>query len=178
MLTAEKVLFFFFAFLTLASAVLAVSRRQPVFGVLFLFVLGLSVAALFALKNAYFLALIQIIVYVGAVLVLFVFVIAMMNLKGEELVFGKFAKWRLVVLLPALILAVVFSASLLAEPSLYSQKFVFFPAELVGEKLYKDLVFQFEFLSVFLLTAIVVTIYVGKRFGKGKSEGKGGNMER
>lgn len=167
----ENVLFLFFASIALLSALLSISRRQPIFGVLFLFVLGLSVAVLFALENAYFLALIQVIVYVGAVLVLFVFVIAMMNLKGEELVFGRFSRWRALVLLPALIIGVIFSSSLLAEYSLYSQEFKFFPANSVGEKLYKDLVFQFEFLSIFLLVAIVVTIYVGRRF-KGGGEGR------
>jgi NADH-quinone oxidoreductase subunit J len=161
----EVLLFSLFSGAAVVFSLLAITRRQPIFGVLYLFVVGLSVAGLFALKKAFFLGLIQIIVYVGAVLVLFVFVIAMMNLKIEELRFGRFARWRIFVVLPvATLFLIIFSVIFSEIAILKEQKFFFFPAKLVGEKLYKDLIFHFEYISVFLLIAIVVTIAIGMRF--------------
>ncbi len=162
-MASETILFWIFSSISVLSALLSISRRQPVFGVLYLFVLGASVAALFALKNAFFLALIQIIVYVGAVLVLFVFVIAMMNLRTEELAFGRARRWRFFVFLPIIPLFVMFTVSLVDNDVLNESIFHYFPVKYVGQALYKDLLFQFEFLSIFLLVAIVVTVFVGMK---------------
>lgn len=164
----ERVLFLGASAIAVLSSVLAITRKQPIFGVLYLFVLGLIVSFLFALKSAFFLALIQIIIYVGAVLVLFVFVISMMNLQPDERITLK----DLMLAVPSLIFAVIFISVLFSEASFYSTRFEFFPASSVAKSFYKDFFFQFEFVSVLLLAGIIVTIFVGMRIKEVRKEGK------
>jgi NADH-quinone oxidoreductase subunit J len=81
------VLFYIFAALALASAFLVVANpfsRNPVTSAMFLVLTIVSLAGLFVLLHAYFLAAIQILVYAGAVMVLFLFVIMLLDLKEEE----------------------------------------------------------------------------------------------
>src|SRR5580698_9387572 len=81
------VLFYVFAAMTLLCAVLVVANpfsRNPVTSAMFLVLTIISMSGLFLLLHAFFLAAVQIIVYAGAVLVLFVFVIMLLDLKEEE----------------------------------------------------------------------------------------------
>ncbi len=163
---AEKILFYLAGGGAVVFSILSISRKQPIFGVLYLFATGITVSLLFAIKNAFFLALIQIVVYVGAVLVLFVFVIAMMNLKVSDLIFGAVKRWRYTIIFISIPILLILGSAAFSEISLRSQNFSYFPAKDVGIALYKDLFFQFEYLSVLLIIAIVVTIFVGSRFEK------------
>src|SRR6202167_4368373 len=82
------ILFYVFAFLTLACGVLVVANpfsRNPVASALFLVLTIVSMAGLFVLLHAFFLAAVQVVVYAGAVMVLFVFVIMLLDLRDEEL---------------------------------------------------------------------------------------------
>jgi NADH-quinone oxidoreductase subunit J len=81
----QAVLFYIFAAVAVASGVLVVSARNPVHSVLFLIVAFFNVAALFVLIGAEFLAMILVIVYVGAVAVLFLFVVMMLNIDFLQL---------------------------------------------------------------------------------------------
>ncbi len=168
MAEVEKLLFFGASLIAIFSSILAITRRQPIFGVIYLLVLGLTVSFLFALKSAFFLSLIQIIIYIGAVLVLFVFVISMMNLQPDEKINLK----DLISSVPILIFIIVFISVLFSEASFYETKFSFFPASLVAKSFYKDLFFQFELVSVFLLAGIVITIFVGMKIKEVKKEDK------
>ncbi|HTY07453.1 MAG TPA: NADH-quinone oxidoreductase subunit J [Gemmatimonadales bacterium] len=79
-MTVVTVVFWIFAVLALGSAVLCVSRRSPVASALWLVVTMFSLAALFVLLDAQFIAVLQVLVYAGAVMVLFLFVIMLLNL--------------------------------------------------------------------------------------------------
>src|SRR5882724_855151 len=81
----QAILFYIFATLAVASGVLVVSARNPVHSVLFLIVAFFNTAALFVLIGAEFLAMILVIVYVGAVAVLFLFVVMMLDVNFAEL---------------------------------------------------------------------------------------------
>ena len=81
----QAILFYIFAAVAVASGVLVVSARNPVHSVLFLIVVFFNAAALFLLIGAEFLAMILVIVYVGAVAVLFLFVVMMLNIDFLEL---------------------------------------------------------------------------------------------
>src|ERR1700752_3992183 len=81
----QAVMFYVFAALAVASGVLVVSSRNPVHSVLFLIVAFFNAAGLFVLIGAEFLAMILVIVYVGAVAVLFLFVVLMLNIDFAEL---------------------------------------------------------------------------------------------
>lgn len=76
--------FYVFALLTLASAVLVFTSRNPVTCAMFLVLTMIGISGLFVLLHAYFLAAVQILVYAGAVMVLFLFVIMLLNLGEEE----------------------------------------------------------------------------------------------
>src|SRR5512141_2473040 len=83
----EASLFYFFAFLTLLCAFLVVANpfsRNPVTSAMFLVLTIVWLAGLFVLLEAFFLAAVQILVYAGAVMVLFLFVIMLLDLKEEE----------------------------------------------------------------------------------------------
>jgi NADH-quinone oxidoreductase subunit J len=81
----QAILFYIFAAVAVAAGVLVVSSRNPVHSVLFLIVAFFNAAALFVLIGAEFLAMILVIVYVGAVAVLFLFVVMMLNIDFLEL---------------------------------------------------------------------------------------------
>src|SRR3954467_1933714 len=83
----HDVAFYIFALLTLACGVLTVANplsRNPVTSAMFLVLTIISMAGLFVLLHAFFLAAVQILVYAGAVIVLFLFVIMLLDLKEEE----------------------------------------------------------------------------------------------
>jgi NADH-quinone oxidoreductase subunit J len=80
-----QIAFYVFAFVLLASAAMVVSARNPVHSVLFLILAFFNAAALFLLAGAEFLAMILVIVYVGAVAVLFLFVVMMLDIDFAEL---------------------------------------------------------------------------------------------
>ena len=77
--------FYLFAGITIASAFMVISSRNPVHSVLFLILAFFNAAGLFMIAGAEFLALILIVVYVGAVAVLFLFVVMMLDVNFQEL---------------------------------------------------------------------------------------------
>jgi NADH-quinone oxidoreductase subunit J len=80
----SPILFYFFAVLTLVFGVAVVANRNPVASALCLVVSFLGLAALFVGLDAYFIAVVQVLVYAGAVMVLFLFIIMLLDLKEEE----------------------------------------------------------------------------------------------
>ncbi len=79
------ILFYFFSFLILSSALLVITSKNPINSVIFLIFSFFNSAGIFLIAGAEFLALIMLIVYVGAVAVLFLFVVMMLDLNLEEL---------------------------------------------------------------------------------------------
>ena len=81
----QALAFYLFAFVTVAAGVLVIASRNPVHSVLFLILAFFNSAGLFVLMGAEFLAMILVIVYVGAVAVLFLFVVMMLDINFVEL---------------------------------------------------------------------------------------------
>ena len=80
----DQILFFFVAFLAIASAVYFVFARNPLYAILSLIVTMFSIAGMYILLNAQFLGIVQIIVYAGAIMVLFLYILMMLNLNKED----------------------------------------------------------------------------------------------
>ena len=80
----DQFLFFLVAFLAVSSAVYFVFARNPLYAILSLIVTMFSIAGMYILLNAQFLAIIQIIVYAGAIMVLFLYILMMLNLNKED----------------------------------------------------------------------------------------------
>src|SRR4030095_6031031 len=91
-MTLAGFFFYVFAFVTIASGLMVITVRNPVHAVLFLILAFFNAAGLFVLLGAEFLAMILVIVYVGAVAVLFLFVVMMLDVDFAELRAG-FAKY-------------------------------------------------------------------------------------
>ncbi len=104
-MVVQALAFYLFAGLTIASAVMVISSRNPVHSVLFLILAFFNAAGLFVLLGAEFLAMILVVVYVGAVAVLFLFVVMMLDVNFAELRQG-FLQYLPVGLLVGLILLV------------------------------------------------------------------------
>src|SRR5271155_2106679 len=119
MQTLNQALFIFFAVLAVASAILMVTRRNIVHGAVFLITTLLSTAGIFLLLQAEFLFIVQVILYVGGIMVLFVFVIMLVNLDVSMLRF-QFNRQRFVAGVLALALsAQVFLAIWMGSNSLH-----------------------------------------------------------
>ena len=168
MLTGIAAAFFYlFAFIMLASAVLVVAARNPVHSVLFLILAFFNAAALFLLTGAEFLGLILLVVYVGAVAVLFLFVVMMLDVDFAELKTGalKYAPiGALVGIIIAVELIVVFGSSHFS-PSLAEHVVQPMPnladrtnTQSLGDILYTDYVFYFQLAGLVLLVAMIGAI--------------------
>ena len=84
-MSVATVFFYLFSFVTIASSVMVITGRNPVHSVLFLILAFVSAAGLFVLAGAEFLAMLLVVVYVGAVMVLFLFVVMMLDVDFAEL---------------------------------------------------------------------------------------------
>jgi len=159
------VLFYVFAALTLLCGVLVVVNpfsRNPVTSAMFLVLTIVSMAGLFVLLHAFFLAAVQIIVYAGAVLVLFVFVIMLLDLKEEQrrkvkffgLAAGLVSVGTLVGIFVKSLASIRPNA---AEPALEGETFA------LGKLLFTQYTLPFEIVSVLLLVAMVGVILLSKK---------------
>jgi len=161
------ILFYVFSLLTLACGVLVVANpfsRNPVTSAMFLVLTIISMAGLFVMLHAFFLAAVQVLVYAGAVMVLFLFVIMMLDLKEEER--RKTKQLGLVAGLVAIAAIVgIFVKSLVAtQPGrdLPAPTAVGDTATL-GRMLFTNYLLPFEIVSILLLVAMVGVILLSKK---------------
>jgi len=163
--TVSDVLFYVFALLTLACATLVIVNpfsRNPVTSAMFLVLTIISMSGLFILLHAFFLAAVQIIVYAGAVLVLFVFVIMLLDLKEEQRrkikLFGFVTG---VVSAGGIICA--FWKSLGTLPAPADQPKLEGDTAALGHLLFQNYTLPFEIVSVLLLVAMIGVILLSKK---------------
>jgi len=159
-------LFAYFAFVSIAAGVLTVSLRNPVHcGIALLALLG-HVAGLFVLLHAEFVAVVQIIIYAGAILILYLFVLMLLNLKTEERYFHRRHAWYVVG-----VGALTVELLLVLLASQYGGVKGPAPAEAVEEVgnsmaigilMFSDYLLPFEIVGIFLLGAIVGAIVLAK----------------
>lgn len=159
--------FLLFAAVTVASALLVVIARSPVHSALALMVCLVQVAALFILLGSPFLAAIQIFVYVGAVMVLFLFVIMMLDVREAARVRflrgGTISILVVLVLLGAEMLILLFDSERLpASPAGGEGTLGAGSLERLSTTLFTDYLFPFEVASVILLVALVGAIVLAR----------------
>lgn len=160
------VFFSYFALVSMAAGVLTVALKNPVHCGLALLALLLHVSGLFVLLNAEFLWAVQVIVYAGAILVLYLFVLMLLNLKTDERYFHSSFLYFLV---PAILGASYVLFLLLRSPFAGSKGDAPAVAVLqdgdtyaVGIKMFSDYLLQFEIVGIFLLGAIIGAIVLAK----------------
>jgi NADH-quinone oxidoreductase subunit J len=166
-MSLPDILFYVFAALTLGCGVLVVANpfsRNPVTSAMFLVLTIISMAGLFVLLHAFFLAAVQVLVYAGAVMVLFLFVIMLLDLKVEER--RKVKKLGLVAGLVSIGAIVgIFLRSLFATNpgrDLPAPTAVGDTATL-GKLLFTNYLLPFEIVSILLLVAMVGVILLSKK---------------
>ena len=154
------ILFWFYGSVLLASALAVVLVRNPVHAALFLVLSFFSAAALWILLYAEFLALTLVLVYVGAVMVLFLFVVMMLDINLERLREGFWRSLPLA-LLVGVLMAAEMVVALVARGGLAGAMPPAPPGSntrALGSVIYTDYVFPFEIAAVILLVAIVAAI--------------------
>ena len=158
-------LFYIFAAVTIVAALGVVLQRTPVYSALSLIVVLCSLAALYLLLGAEFIAVIQVIVYAGAIMVLFVLVIMLLNARREKFSQGsRMARWLGLPLLVAFLLEVLWvvwrqfpNRSNRAPAPLEAS-----PAA-IGHLLFQGYVLPFEVTSLLILVAIVGAVVLAKK---------------
>ncbi len=160
-----KLFFFYFAAMITGLSVLVVTRKNPVHSVLWMLLLFFNIAGLYLFLNAEMIAIIQVIVYAGAILVLFLFVVLLLDLKKEIAGEQYTDIWSIAVSLVAglfLLVIITFQAFEIAdsEPVMLSD---LGQPDAIGRMLYTEYLFPFEITSVILLVAIIGAIVLAKR---------------
>lgn len=164
----HELFFGYFATVIIALSLLVVTRRNPVHSVMWMLLMFFHVASLYLFLNAEFIAAAQVIVYAGAILVLFLFVVLLLNLR-EELDTDMFVgSWPV----GALVAGSLFMSLAGAIRSIAPGPLGKFSVEAVqketharalGRVLYTEYLFPFEIASLILLVAIIGAIVLAKR---------------
>jgi len=165
----EKFLFWVFAVVLVFAAARVITVRNPVHAVLFLVLAFFNSAALWMLLEAEFLAIALILVYVGAVMVLFLFVVMMLDINVAPLREG-FIRYLPVGLLVAIIIiaemaTIILGGYFAGEPYTLGERFAadYSNTKELGSVLYTVYVYPFEIAAVILLVAIVAAISLTMR---------------
>lgn len=148
----------------LVGAVVAVSHRNAVVGALFLVINLLAIAVFFVLLEAPFIAAIQVIVYAGAIMVLFLFIIMLLDLRHEDPLRGGWLQRVLAGAAGALFLILVARGTMggaVAEPAAVAPGFG--SPERLAAALFSTYLVPFEVISVLLLVAMVGAVVLARR---------------
>jgi NADH-quinone oxidoreductase subunit J len=156
----ETWLFYAFAAVLLVSGMLVITARNPVHGVLFLVLAFFTAAGIWLLLRAEFLAIALVVVYVGAVMVLFLFVVMMLDINLERVREGFWRNLPLALIVGGVM--VLEMAAILAN-RIFATRTVEVPAgysntKALGRVLYTQYAFAFEIAAVLLLVAIIAAI--------------------
>jgi NADH-quinone oxidoreductase subunit J len=164
----DTLLFYVFALLTLGGGVLTITRRNAVHSAISLIVSLLGVAGLYLLQHAEFLFAVQIVLYVGGIMVLFLFVIMLVNLDqaAKERQFNR--QWAVAI---AATLAVAAELAYFLYRGKDAFRIADAPAaasaignvEQVADSLFSEYLLPFEIASVLLLVAVVGSVVMAKK---------------
>jgi NADH-quinone oxidoreductase subunit J len=166
----ETALFTVLAVVTVITAILVIVQRNPVASAIYLIITLFSLAGVYLLLNAQFIAIIQVLVYAGAIMVLFLFVIMLLNLEKEKRLITRHRLQKVLgVFLGIILLAqigMIFNSVLLegSKGKFPPEKVAALGnTEVVARLLFTDYLLPFEITSVLLLVAIIGAIVLAKR---------------
>lgn len=161
----QAVFFYIFAALSVLGAILMVTFRNPLSGAFSLVLSLVSLAGLFAMLHAEFVFILQILVYAGAIMVLVIFTIMLLNLKKEELHEAPVSKIRVLFILVACAVAAfgVMQVFSMLPTETAAIEPAFGNIEVVGRELFSDYLYPFEVISLVLLVAVVGVVLLAKK---------------
>jgi NADH-quinone oxidoreductase subunit J len=156
------------AFVSILASFLVITRRNPIHSALFMVLTFLCVAVLYLLLHSQFIAIIQIVVYAGAIVMLIVFVIMLLDLETElrtglKIVYSKVIGSFLALLFLLGIFYSVIAKSPTGKVGPYTVEKMSASTKAVGEVLFTQYLFPFEVLSVLLVAAIIGAVVLSKK---------------
>lgn len=160
-----QILFWFLSALAVVGAIGVISSKNPLYGVLWLIIVFFAISGHYVLMNAQFLAIVNIIVYAGAIMVLFTFVIMFIDLN-EHPEIPKNIYVKIAGLIAGLSLLIVLIAALSHSPTNDIEMKIGTNVGLIkylGRTLFTDYVVPFEISSVLFLSAMVGAVIIGKK---------------
>lgn len=159
-----KIMFGVLSFIAILSAVLVIFSKNPVYSVLYLIVTFFAIAGHYILLNAQFLAIVHVIVYAGAIMVLFLFVIMMLNLNKETET-HKPAWVQIIAVIAGGIMMVTLVGALKGADTTMAKAHdtqIGLVGNL-GKILFTDFLIPFELSSILFLSAMVGAVMIGKK---------------
>jgi NADH-quinone oxidoreductase subunit J len=163
----ELAFFLLVSCVAVVSAIVMITRPNPVMSVLYLIVNFFCLALLYLTLHAQFIAIIQILVYAGAIMVLFLFVIMLLNLGDEKQFFEQQKKYLAFVGIGLAALAFLeIIAGIVLVPKISQVPGVSLQigsVESIGKVLFRDYLFPFEITSMLLLAAMIGVIVLAKK---------------
>jgi len=165
----ETVVFYVFAALALAGALMVITFKNPVSSALSLVLTLFATAVLFVLLLGHFVAVIQILVYAGAIMILFLFTVMFLNLKPESMAFeSKHLGFKVSALLVILLFVAYFGSqafkkgvALIGGNTVNTE--IFGTVQGVGMSLFTDYLLPFELTSVLIIAAIIGVVAIAKK---------------
>jgi NADH-quinone oxidoreductase subunit J len=162
----NQIIFGYFAVVILVSAVLMITRRNPVHSVMFMLLLFFHVAGVFVLLNAEFLAAVQIIVYAGAILILYLFVAMLLHVDTERKAVRANRFWPWIALFGALIageIGLLLSRGIFPGEAGQTMRLAGTGVRELGQVLYGKYLVPFEIASIILLVGLIGAVMLAKK---------------
>jgi NADH-quinone oxidoreductase subunit J len=159
-------LFYFFSFLAILSSLMVIISKNPIHSVLYLILTFFTLSGHYILLNAQFISIVNLIVYAGAIMVLFLFTIMFLNLKEDTFVGSRrwfnMASVLLAITLAGLLLT-KFALSPVTIASEAERNSQIGMVENLGQTLFTNFLVPFELVSVLFLSAMVGAVMLGRR---------------
>ncbi|MBV6513894.1 MAG: NADH-quinone oxidoreductase subunit J [Ignavibacteriales bacterium] len=168
-MSLETILFYFFATICAVTAVLVVSRREPVISALFLVLNFAALAGIYVTLFAQFIAVVQVIVYAGAIMVLFLFVIMLLRPEKEKSIFsGNPTLQKLSIGVGVLVFAqliyIIIAGTVSSGKSVAAeQRIRTGEVEFIGRELITNYLLPFEAIAFLLLAATIGALVISKK---------------
>lgn len=164
----ELILFIFFSVIACVSSVIMITRSSPVMSAIFLIINFFALAGLYLLLNAQFIAVTHVIVYAGAIMVLFLFVLMLLNTRSEVLSFkNNFVKIPAIVIAIMIFVQIVYLIFFSSHSGNYNQITELSTrsgtVEQIGRELYTKYILPFEAAGFLLLAATIGALVLAKR---------------
>lgn len=163
----NQVIFFYFAVVILASAILTITQKNPIHSVMFMLLLFFHIAGVFVLLNAEFLAAVQLIVYAGAILILYLFVVMLLNVDRESTAVraNRFWPWMagFGALIAAEVILLIARGTFPSEAGQQPMRLAGSGVKELGELLYQKYLVPFEVASIILLVGLVGAVMLAKK---------------
>jgi NADH-quinone oxidoreductase subunit J len=157
----ELAFFILFASTAIASALSVILQRNPIYSALSLIVVIASMGGLFLLLNAHFIAILQIVIYAGAVMTLFLFVLMMLESREDvEPVWKRQSKFALLLLL---VMAGVTIWAISSTDSQITTLAKDFSVKGLARELFTTYVFPFEIITILIISSVIGALYIARK---------------